>query len=199
VFEFLVDELGNDAYDGSVRNPKKRTVTMFHGSTDSLSMKHTLQEITKDDGVIRCVVATVAFGLGVSIRNIRNVYVWGVPGTIQSLWQMIGRAARDGAKGDAYIYATKTSMSIKPTPDDEMKDLIGKLNDETGCVRCVRQGILAQLQTTGMNTSRLDQLRDRKECGLQCLNCVCQYCVCCSLCKRQCKCRSAEAVLVNMS
>ena len=46
-------------------------------------------------GALRVVFATTAFGMGVDKRDIRWVIHWGMPQSIQTYYQMIGRAGRD--------------------------------------------------------------------------------------------------------
>lgn len=188
-----MDELGDAAYVGN-RLPQNRIVTMFHGSTDEDSMAHTLQHVAPESDILRCVIATIAFGLGISITNVRHVYIWGIPGSIQSLWQMIGRVARDGQHGEAHIYATKKSMHCTPLPDDETKTFVSHMNDSAGT--CVRIAILRKLVTNGMDVTRLDTLTSRKKCDKNCLECVCTFCSCCSLCRKNCPCMVSESVTV---
>jgi len=52
---------------------------------------------------ITVIVATEAFGLGVDYI-FRNVINWGLPFTIESLWQRAGRAGRDGKAAKAMVF-----------------------------------------------------------------------------------------------
>jgi len=55
----------------------------------------------------RCLISTVAFGMGVQIGNVEEVIHWGVAKDLLSYWQEAGRCARDGRPGISRILAFK--------------------------------------------------------------------------------------------
>ncbi|SHF19767.1 DEAD/DEAH box helicase [Alkalibacter saccharofermentans] len=70
----------------------KKTVGIYTGSTNKLEKEATLSSIHR--GNINVVLATKAFGMGIDIKDISQVYHYAPTGTVADYVQEIGRAAR---------------------------------------------------------------------------------------------------------
>ncbi|XP_071830122.1 bifunctional 3'-5' exonuclease/ATP-dependent helicase WRN-like isoform X2 [Apostichopus japonicus] len=70
------------------------SVDYYHAGRDSASRKEAHTKFVRDE--IQCIVATVAFGMGIDKPDVRNVIHYGAPKDIESYYQEIGRAGRDG-------------------------------------------------------------------------------------------------------
>ena len=60
---------------------------------------------------LRCVVATVAFGMGIDKPDIRLVVHWGPSRTVEGYYQQTGRAGRDGAPSRCVLFFSAADFS----------------------------------------------------------------------------------------
>ncbi|XP_069121651.1 ATP-dependent DNA helicase RecQ-like [Argopecten irradians] len=89
-------------------------VVMYHsameGSTNTLKEK--VHASLKDSkSVLKIILATVALGMGVDLRNVRQIINIGPPNTIEAYVQQIGRAGRDGEPSAAILYYNGSDLA----------------------------------------------------------------------------------------
>src|SRR4051812_45275087 len=139
----------------------------YHAGLDKRVRDTNQDSFQQDDGVV--MTATVAFGMGIDKPDVRFVCHADMPSNVESYYQEIGRAGRDGLPADTLTLYGLDDMALrrrqideKEVPDERRRVERRKLEAMIALCEgapCRRQSLLAYFGETSDRCGRCDLCR----------------------------------------
>ena len=158
VFEVF---LGQNIFNGTNR-PQNRMVEMYHAGTPTRVKEHIVGNLADDEGHIRVLISTVAFGMGVNCKKVRRVIHFGPSKSVEMYVQECGHGGRDGLPSTCVLLQNGL---LSAHCDKDMKTYIN--NGE-----CRRKTLIEHFGITGDGGHNPSAVKHR----------------CCDICAENCNC-----------
>ena len=112
-YAFFNYAMGKEQYEpiGVPPRAENRLFTQFHAQYPAKEKERIVEGLTLGTSKLRIIFATVAFGIGLDLKNIKQIILISVRCSIEEYFQEAGRAGRDGLPSKAHVFFNSYDIS----------------------------------------------------------------------------------------
>ena len=187
LYAHFLNALGTGSYypPGSPEVSDNRIFGMYHSNTTDYNKKIIMESLSKSDGIVRIVFATMALGMGVNFSGITRIIHYGAPRTIDDYFQESGRAGRTGELSVSTVYWLPADVPLrKDTTDPHVAEAVTVRNYLENDQQCRRYQLLSYFDYSLANnlpscnpTTCCDVCKHQSSKLNLYLNGLCNYCI----------------------
>ena len=170
LYELFSEHLGTQAYyrpsDQEPVDDRSRIFAMYHKKTHKLVKSTIEREFCEEDGIVRVVFCTIAFGMGVNVKGAHLVIHVGPSGDLDDYLQESGRIGRTGNQLNHAILLRYKGCTRSKNITKQMKNYVTNISE------CRRTLLLRPFSCTTEASSTSS---------------IAKHC-CCDVCAESCRC-----------
>ena len=84
IYKFLIWKVGEQGFGGQRKTPRNSIITCYNANDEPADKQRVLETFLQKDSSLRCVICTIAFGMGVDIPDVDQIIHYGPPTSVCS-------------------------------------------------------------------------------------------------------------------
>ena len=100
----------NQTFKNRLHSYSDRPFPKYHLKSDDVVKKFLFSDFTNENGIVKMLIATIAFDMCVDCKSLHAVVHYGPPGTLEDYFQEAGHAEQDVLPSEAVLATYPKSL-----------------------------------------------------------------------------------------